>query len=108
MDKVSGMASGDMTANITSMFGSAEESLGSITDVESAKAALPSLTDFSDKLGGVSSMADKLPDAAKPIIASALEKIMPMIEKVMAIPGVGGVLGGVIEPLKEKLTALAG
>jgi len=26
----------------------------------------------------------------------------------MAIPGVGGVLGGVIEPLKEKLAGLSG
>ncbi len=108
MDKVSGMAGGDMTANITSMFGSATESLEGITDVESAKAAVPALTDFSGKIDGVASMADKLPDAAKPILAGALEKIMPMLDKVMAIPGVGAVLGGVIEPLKEKLTGLAG
>ena len=108
MDKVSGMAGGDMAANITSMFGSATESLEGITDVESAKAAVPALTDFSGKIDGVASMADKLPDAAKPILAGALEKLMPLLDKVMAIPGVGAVLGGVIEPLKEKLTGLAG
>jgi len=116
MDKVSGaagsamsgMAGGDMVGNITGMFGSATESLEGITDVDSAKAALPALTDFSGKLDGVTSMADKLPDAAKPILAGALEKIMPMLDKVMEIPGVGAVLGGVIEPLKEKLSGLAG
>jgi len=116
MDKVSGaagsamsgMAGGDMVGNITSMFGSATESLEGITDVDSAKAALPALTDFSGKLDGVTSMAGNLPDAAKPILAGALEKIMPMLDKVMEIPGVGAVLGGVIEPLKEKLSGLAG
>ena len=108
MEKVSGMAGGDMSANITGMFGSATESLSGITDVESAKAAIPALTDFSGKLDGVVSMADSLPDAAKPILAGALEKLMPMLDKVMAIPGVGAVLGSVIEPLKEKLTGLAG
>ena len=105
---VSGLAGGDMAANITGMFGSATESLGSITDVESAKAAIPALTDFSGKLDGITSMADSLPDAAKPILAGALEKIMPMLDSVMAIPGVGAVLGGIIEPLKEKLGGLAG
>ena len=105
---VSGMVGGDMAANITGMFGSATESLGGITDVESAKAAIPALTDFSGKLDGITSMADKLPDAAKPMLAGALEKIMPMLDSVMAIPGVGAVLGGVIEPLKEKLSSLAG
>ncbi|MGB1311646.1 MAG: hypothetical protein ACPG47_10555, partial [Leucothrix sp.] len=105
---VSGMVGGDMTTNITGMFGSATESLSKITDVESAKAAIPALTDFSSKLDGVASMADKLPDAAKPVLASALGKVLPMLDSVMAIPGVGAVLGSVIEPLKEKLNGLAG
>jgi len=104
----SGMAGGDIAGNITSMFGSATESLEGITDVDSAKAALPELTDFSGKLDSVTSMAGNLPDAAKPVLNGALEKIMPMLDKVMEIPGVGAVLGGVIEPLKEKLSGLAG
>lgn len=49
-------------------------------------------------------MVDKLPEAAKPILAGALEKIMSMLDEVMA----SVVLGSIIEPLKEKLNGLVG
>lgn len=103
---------GNVTEQLKGMFSSAQTALGSITDVDSAKAAIPQLTDFSDKLDGISSMADKLPDAAKPmfnsVVQGGLGQMQPMLDKVMAIPGVGAVLGSVIEPLKEKLAALGG
>lgn len=103
---------GDVTEQLKGMFSSAQTSLGSITDVESAKEALPKLEDFSGKLDGITAMADKLPDAAKPmfntVVQGGMGQLTPMLDKVMAIPGVGAVLGGVIEPLKEKLAALGG
>jgi len=111
---VSGMVAGgeEATSQITGLFSSAKETLGGITDVDSATAAVPALTDMGGKLDGITSMVDKLPDAAKGPVSSMVEKGMgeltPMLDKVMAIPGVGGVLGSVIEPMKEKLTALAG
>ena len=103
---------GDVTEQLKGMFSSAQTSLGSITDVESAKEALPKLEDFSGKLDGITAMADKLPDAAKPmfntVVQGGMGQLTPMLDKVMAIPGVGAVLGGVIESLKEKLAALGG
>ena len=103
---------GDVTGQLKGLFSSAQSSLGGITDVESAKAAIPQLTDFSGKLDGITAMADKLPDAAKPmfnsVVQGGLGQIQPMLDKAMAIPGVGAVLGKVIDPLKEKLAALGG
>jgi phage-related protein len=101
---------GGVTDQLKGMFGSVQTSLGGITDVESAKAAIPQLTDFSGKLDGVTAMADKLPEAAKPmfntVVQGGMGQLQPMLDKVMAIPGVESVLGGVIGPLKEKLAAL--
>lgn len=108
-----GMVEGDgITDQLKGLFNSAQTSLGGITDVESAKAAIPQLTDFSGKLDGITAMADKLPEAAKPIFNSVVQgglgQLRPMLDKAMAIPGVDAVLGKVIDPLKEKLTALGG
>ena len=101
---------GGVTDQLKGMFGSVQTSLGGITDVESAKAAIPQLTDFSGKLDGVTAMEDKLPEAAKPmfntVVQGGMGQLQPMLDKVMAIPGVESVLGGVIGPLKEKLAAL--
>ena len=103
---------GDVVGQLKGLFNTAQTSLGGITDAESAEAALPALTDFSGKLDGITSMADKLPEAAKPmfnsVVQGGLGQMQPMLDKVMAIPGVGSVLGGVIEPLKEKLAGLSG
>lgn len=102
----------EITGQLKDLFSSAQTSLGGITDIESAKAAIPQLTDFSGKLDGITAMADKLPEASKPVFNSVVQgglgQMQPMLDKVMAIPGVGAVLGKVIDPLKAKLTALGG
>ncbi len=98
--------------DLKGMFGSATSSLESITDAESASAALPALTEAGSKLDGLSETFGKLPDAARGplagIVSEGLAKFQPIVDKVMALPGVGDILKPVIEPIMEKLAAMAG
>lgn len=103
---------GDMAGSIGGMFDTATESIGGITDVDSAKAAIPGIEGMTEKVGGMSGMFDKLPDAAKGPIQGMVGDKMPMLQgvldKAMQIPGVGDVLGPVAGGLMEKLSAFGG
>lgn len=93
---------------LTSTMGTLTSTFGSITDVDSAKAAIPNLTSATDQLGNLAGMMDKLPEAArgpiKQIVASGLPQIQGIIEKLSAIPGVGPVIKPVVESLTAKLS----
>ncbi len=86
-------------------------SLGSITDADSAAAALPNLEQFSTELGSISDMAGQLPEAGQTafsgIVATALAAIKPMIESALGISE-GSALKPVLDGLLAKLTAMAG
>ena len=94
------------------MFGSASETLSGITDVESAKAALPKLEEASGTLDGLTGMLSGAGDDAKSAVATAAEKGMgaltPILEKLQSNESIWAVIGPVIEPLLEKLKALLG
>lgn len=94
------------------VFESTTSALSGITDVDSAKAAIPSLEEASDKLGGLSDVVTRLPDAAKgpvgSIVSSGLETLQPMIDKVSELPGVGDLLEPIITPMLETLNGLGG
>jgi len=87
-----------------------QSSLGSITDEDSARAALPDLTAASENLGSVQEMAGNLPDAQRGalggIVTNAMKTLEPMIEKVRAIPGVGAIVGPVLDGIVEKMNDL--
>ena len=104
LSKISGALDG--------LFESTSESLSGITDVDSAKAAIPSLEEASSKLGGLSDVIARLPDAAKgpvgAIINTGLSTLQPIVDKVTAIPGVGALIEPVIQPIIETLNGLAG
>ncbi len=99
--------SNDIGKEVTSVFGSLTGSLGSITDVDSAKAALPQIGEATNKLGNIAGMLDKLPAAAqgpiKSAIANSITPLKALIDKVGAIPGVGAVIKPAIEGLAAKL-----
>lgn len=92
---------------LTSTLGTLTSTFGSITDVDSAKAAIPNLTSATDQLGNLAGMMDKLPEAArgpvKQIVSSGLPQIQGIIEKLSAIPGVGEIIKPVVESLSAKL-----
>ena len=101
-----------ITDGLDGIFSSTSEAFSSITDVESATAALPSLEDASSKLSGLGNTIGRLPDAAKGpiagIISGGLSTLQPIIEKVTAIPGVGTVIEPIVTPMLEMLEGLAG
>lgn len=101
-----------VTGNVTGLFDSASETLGGITDIESATAAVPGLEELGGKVSELPALFDSVPEAARGplqgIVGEGLGSLQPIIEKVQAIPGVGGVIGPVLEPILETLGGLGG
>lgn len=83
------------------------DSLGSVTDAESATAALPQLTEATAKIGTLSEVFNKLPSPAKATISSLAENkittLQPLVDKIVAIPAVGPILKPAIDSLMQKL-----
>jgi hypothetical protein len=95
----------DLEKNLGSAMGAVTTSLGGITDVDSAKAAIPSLTEATGQLGSLGGLFAKLPEAARgpitKIVSDNMQGIQDMVTKVASIPGVGEL----IKPVVEKLSA---
>ncbi|MEE9411739.1 MAG: DUF937 domain-containing protein [Methylococcales bacterium] len=92
------------------ILGSVTNSLGSISDVESAKQAVPQLNAASEKIGGLANIVGKLPAIAKEpvkqVITGGLPQLQALIDKAIAIPGVGPVLQPVTDGLLQKIALL--
>ncbi|MFK7890265.1 MAG: DUF937 domain-containing protein, partial [Granulosicoccus sp.] len=101
-----------ITTEFSSVIGSTQETLTGITDVDSATAAVPAIQDAASKLGGLSDVITRLPEAAQgpigSLVSNSLSSIQPLIEKVTAIPGVGAIIEPVIGPMMETLQGLGG
>jgi len=97
--------SGDMTG----LFGKLTDSFKGITDVPSAEAAVPGLKDLAGILEGYKATADKLPEAGKAtvkeMVGTNLGTLQPIIDTVLAIPGVGDILRPIVEPMLKTLSA---
>jgi hypothetical protein len=85
--------------------------LQGVKDVDTARAALPTLQEATaqfDKLGG---LVNQLPAGGKTAIAAFLTSIRPAIDeafnKVLAIPGVSAVVKPTIDTIKVNLDAIA-
>ena len=94
------------------LFSSATETLGGITDADSAKAAIPAFGELGTKVDSVTEMFGGLPEAAQgPVSAIAktgMGTVQPLVDKALALPGVGSILSPVIGPIMEKLGGLGG
>ena len=99
----------DMLKNVQESFGKLTSTLSAITDGESATAALPRLSQLTESFGGMSDLFGKLPDAAKGAVSgvfgSAISELKPMLDKIMAIPGVDAIIKPAIDTLMAKLNA---
>ena len=99
----------DLGEQLTGVMGSATDSLGGITDVKSAEAAVLQLDETTSKLGGLVGLMDKLPEAARApisgIVSNGLPQIQGLIDKVSAIPGVGPIIKPAVDGLMEKLAS---
>ena len=82
-------------------------SLGSITDVNSAKAVLPSLTEATQQLEGFANKLNSIPKSEKPavisVVSSTIPRLKAIIDKVYTQPGVGKILEPVLKKLLNQL-----
>ena len=99
----------DVGGELTSAFDSLKETLSGITDVDSAKEALPQLQEVSDGLDNLTGLADQLGDdaagALSGLVSSSLAGIDSALASLTELPGVGDVIEPVIEEIREKLAA---
>lgn len=89
-----------------------QTSLGSVTDVDSARAALEGLQASDAGLGKIGDLMASAPAEAKSGVAglatTAIGTLRPMIDKVLEIPGVGDVLRPVLDSVLARLEGLEG
>ena len=94
-----------------SLFTGLTKVLKGVTDVDSAKLALPELEKLAPMLSTLETEAGKLPADEQPALAEVIGKNVGLLQKVidtvMAIPGVKELLGPVVAPMVETLTTLA-
>jgi hypothetical protein len=86
-------------------------SLAGITDVESARAALPKLQEATAAIEKVGGMVPQLSAdqrlSVSGLVAPAMAAINQLFERALAIPGVGDVLKPTVDNLKIKLADLS-
>lgn len=101
-----------LKSDLTSSYRALSETLGTVNDAASADAALPKLKDVSSKLDGLKAIWDKLPQAQQTMIQSVTQGQLPdfkaMINKILAMPGVGDKLKTTLADITTKLNALGG
>jgi hypothetical protein len=98
--------------DLTSVFTTATETLGDITDAASAEAAVPKLQELSTKIDSIKALWDKLPQAARATISNIagdnLGKLKDLIATVLEIPGVRQHVEPLLDEIVTKLTAFGG
>jgi hypothetical protein len=81
-----------------------------ITDVDSAKAAVPKLEDMNTQLDSLGEMFGALPAASRPALAKTIESATSKLEeerqRIEGIPGVGDIVKSILDRIFEKLMAL--
>jgi hypothetical protein len=98
------------TTEVTKLISNAVKSLGSITDIESARAALPALQDVDIDLGKIVQNVKDMAPEAKSKLTGVVSKAMPQLEaaiaKVSSLSGVGEIVGPTLKSLQDKFKNL--
>jgi len=93
---------------IRTILDSVVTSLGSISNVNSAKAVLPSLTEATQQLESFADKLDRIPKSQKPavisVVSSTIPRLKAIIDKVYTQPGVGKILEPVLRKLLNQLS----
>jgi hypothetical protein len=106
-DPVPGTEATQLSTELSDTFKILTETLTGIKDVPSAEAALPKLQDLGPKLDAAKATLQKLGDAGKAAIKSLVQssqaKLKDLVDKVLAIPGVGDKIKAVVDTIMTKL-----
>ncbi len=101
----------DVGKQITDSVSNLRTTLGGITDVASARAALPKLQEVTAQIDKVDNLLGQLSPEQRKVLAGIVNPLMPtlnqLFDKVLAIPGVAELLKPTIDALKAKLAVLA-
>jgi hypothetical protein len=104
------MSLSGLSRKIGGAIGTTTSLLASVSDEASAKAVLPKLTSVSEGLNDAALSVPEIPDAAKAalakLIGSGIDRIKPLADKALSIPGVGDVLQPALDPMMETLEGL--
>ncbi|MFT5895898.1 MAG: hypothetical protein ACI8VW_002773 [bacterium] len=104
------MSLSGLSRKIGGAIGTTTSLLASVSDEASAKAVLPKLTSVSEGLSDVALGVPEIPDAAKAalakLISSGIDRIKPLADKALSIPGVGDVLQPTLDPMLETFKGL--
>lgn len=102
----------DVVKGLAGMFRDMTRAFDGVKDAASAKAALPTFEAFAPKVDELRKQASELPEegssTASRFVTSGLKTLGPIIEKVLALPGVKEVLGPVVMPMLGTLDKMAG
>ncbi len=102
---------GKLKTELTDTFSKLTETLTSVKDAQSAETALPTLEDLDRKLDVAKTTMKDLGVAAKGTITALVKasegKLQELIDKVLAIPGVGEKIKAVAQSIKTKLTDMS-
>ncbi len=99
------------STELTDTFSKLTEALSGVKDAASAEAALPKLQDLEGKLASAKTTAKELGDAGrtaiKTLVIAAEAKLKVLVDKALAIPGVGEKMKTVVNSIMVKLGDLA-
>jgi hypothetical protein len=100
----------DIGKQVANNIASVRTTLGGVTDVASAQAALPKLQAVTAQIDKTDGTVGQLSAEQRKAIAAVINPLMPAVnqlcDRVLAIPGVAEVLKPSVDTLKAKLTAL--
>jgi hypothetical protein len=101
-----------LCSTLTNTVKSLTNTLTGIKDAASAEAARPTLRELNGNLESARSAVDRLPEADKSSIQtlarSALDKLRGLVDKVLAMAGVGDKIKPIVDNIMNNLKALAG
>lgn len=100
----------DLQKGFSGMFDSVGPKLQGIKDAASAEAALPDLESAITGLDGMVKTLGGMPDVAKSAVSTMvkgqLDKLAPVIDGILGMPGMGEKVVSVLNSLKDKLSGL--
>jgi len=102
----------DLGKQITNSITSLRTTLDGITDVATARAALPKVQEAASQIDKSGGEVGQLSADQRKLVAGLINPLMPafnqLCDKVLAIPGVAEVLKPSVDAVKSKLTTLVG
>ena len=112
-DKLKGVKAGDVDVGelATTAVSGLQAALTGIKDEASAQAALPELNQAESRFEQLNGLLSQLPPEARQALAAAIAGIRPtldqLMDKALAIPGVGAIIQPAVDAIRAELNTLA-